>query len=194
VLVPRPETEELVKLIIDEASTHSESFSIIDIGTGSGCIAVTLKKKLPRCHVYALDVSEEALAVAKQNAARHDCDINFLHLDILSAEDVAKLPACSVIVSNPPYVTPAEKSGMHANVLDYEPHLALFTPSDDPLLFYRAIAEAARQKLKPAGKAFVEINESFGPETCIVFQNAGFTDVQLKQDMQGKDRMVIAQI
>lgn len=193
VLIPRPETEELVSLVIAESSKHAESFSILDIGTGSGCIAVTLKKKIQRAHVYAVDVSEEALAVARQNAEQHECELKFIHADVLDETQYAQLPACTVIVSNPPYVKQSEKAVMKTNVLDYEPHRALFVREEDPLVFYRAIAAIGKQKLKSGGKIFVEINETLGLETCILFQQAGFTDVQLKQDLQGKDRMVVAQ-
>ena len=191
VLIPRPETEELVKLVIDEFSSHRESFSIIDIGTGSGCIAVPLKKNLPHAHVYALDVSEEALSVAKQNAEKHNCEIHFIQADILDAASIEKLPSCSVIVSNPPYVKKSESSSMHKNVVEHEPHQAMFVPDNDALVFYKAIADAGKKKLKPGGKIFVEINETLGIETCIVFQKDGYTDVQLLKDINGKDRFVV---
>lgn len=192
VLIPRPETEELVRCVVEDANRHNESFSIIDIGTGSGCIAVTLKKLLPRCHVYAFDVSGEALAVARQNAEKHGCEIHFIQGDLLDESARAKLPSCSVIVSNPPYVKRSESAAMHKNVLEHEPHVALFVPDDDALVFYSAIAAAGKEKLKPGGTVYVEINEALGLETCILFQKAGYTDVVLKQDMQGKDRIVVA--
>lgn len=192
VLIPRPETEELVGLVIAESSRHTESFSIVDIGTGSGCIAVTLKKKISRAHVYALDLSEEALAIAKQNAAQHNCEIKFLNFDMLDRTNWKNLPACSILVSNPPYIKASEAGSMHVNVKEYEPHLALFVPDEDPLVFYKAIAEAGMEKLKAGGKVFVEINEALGLEVCILFQKSGYTDVQLKQDLQGKDRFVVA--
>ena len=192
VLIPRPETEELVKLIIDDAKNHNESFSILDIGTGSGCIAIALKKNLPRCHVYALDISEEALKVAKQNAEKNNCEIYFMHADILDKNCLEKIHDCSVIVSNPPYVKESEKKSMHKNVLDYEPHSALFVNDKNPLLFYKTIAEAGKKKLKEHGTVYVEINESLGLETAILFQHEGYRDVQLLKDMQGKDRMIKA--
>lgn len=194
VLIPRPETEELVKLIIDDAQKHNESFSILDIGTGSGCIAVALKKNLPRCHVYALDISEEAISVAKQNAEKNNCEIHFIFADILKKEDWKKINSVSVIVSNPPYVKKSEINSMHKNVTEYEPHTALFVNDENPLLFYKAIAEAGKEKLKAGGSVYVEINEALGLETAILFQKEGYTDVQLKQDMQGKDRMVVAKL
>lgn len=192
VLIPRPETEELVKLILDDAKNHSESFSILDIGTGSGCIAIALKKNLPRCHVYALDISEEALKVAKQNADKQECEIHFIQGDILNNNCFEKLHACTVIVSNPPYVKSSERSAMNKNVLEHEPHVALFVPDEEALVFYKAIAQIGKLKLKSGGAVYVEINEAFGIETAILFQKEGFSDVQLLQDMQGKDRMIKA--
>jgi release factor glutamine methyltransferase len=190
VLIPRPETEELVRLVIDEAKKHNESFSILDIGTGSGCIAVALKKNLPRCHVYALDISEEALNVAKQNAEKNNCEIHFIHGDILDKMSWQKLHACTVIVSNPPYVKKSEINLMHKNVVEYEPHAALFVNDENALVFYKAIAEVGKEKLKSEGAIYVEINESLGLETAILFQKEGYKDVQLIQDMQKKDRMI----
>lgn len=194
VLIPRPETEELVKLILDDAKSHAESFSILDIGTGSGCIAVALKKNLPRCHVYALDISDEALKVAKENALRNECEIHFIHADICDANNKEKLPACTIIVSNPPYIKSSERSSMHENVVEHEPHLALFVPDEDALLFYKVIAETGKSKLKPGGAVYVEINEALGIDTAILFQKAGYKNVQLLQDMQGKDRMIKAEL
>jgi release factor glutamine methyltransferase len=192
VLIPRPETEELVRLVLDESKLHKESFSILDAGTGSGCIAVTLRKKIDRCHVYAADVSAEALSIARENSEKQECEIHFLQLDLLNEKERAKLPLLTFIVSNPPYITQSEKSSLSANVIDHEPHLALFTPQNDPLIFYRALAELGNEKLKPGGSIFAEINETLGIETCILFQKLGYTDVQLKQDLQGKDRFVVA--
>src|ERR1041385_4837524 len=157
VLIPRPETEELVKLVIDDAKKHNESFSILDIGTGSGCIAIALKKNLPRCHVYALDISEEAISVAKQNAEKNNCDVHLIHHNILNKSGLEKLNSVSVIVSNRPYVKKSEMNSMHKNVTDYEPHVALFVNDENPLLFYKAIAEAGKKKLKPGGTVCVEI-------------------------------------
>ena len=194
VLIPRPETEELVKLVIDDAKKHPESFSILDIGTGSGCIAVALKRKLPRCHVYALDISDEALKVAKQNAEKNNCEIHFMEGDILDSSCLAKIPACSVIVSNPPYVKKSEMNSMHRNVVEYEPHTALFVSDENALVFYRAIAQAGKEKLKSGGTVYVEINETLGLETAILFQKEGYADVQLIKDMQGKDRMIKASL
>jgi release factor glutamine methyltransferase len=192
VLIPRPETEELVQLIIDEQQQTTGSFSILDIGTGSGCIAIALKKKLQRCHVYALDVSAGALKVAATNAATNNAEIQFIEADILNESAHEKLPRCQVIVSNPPYVLESEKASMAEHVVEHEPHTALFVPDTDQLKFYRVIGRLALEKLKPGGTLYVEINEALGLETCILLQNIGFTNVQLKKDMQGKDRMVTA--
>ncbi|MEO5645492.1 MAG: peptide chain release factor N(5)-glutamine methyltransferase [Bacteroidia bacterium] len=194
VLIPRPETEELVKLILDDAKSHTESFSILDIGTGSGCIAIALKKNLPRCHVYALDISEEALNVAKENALRNACEIHLIHADICDAASMDKLPACTIMVSNPPYIKSSERASMHENVVEHEPHIALFVPDEDALLFYKAIAATGKLKLKSGGAMYVEINEALGIDTAILFQKAGYSDVQLLQDMQGKDRMIKAKL
>ena len=194
VLIPRPETEELVRLILTDAKKHNESFSILDIGTGSGCIAIALKKNLPRCHVYALDISEEALKVAKLNAEKQNCEIHFILGDILDSSCVEKLHPCTVIVSNPPYVKVSEGIEMNKNVIEHEPHLALFVPDENALLFYRAIAQVGKLKLKSGGAVYVEINEALGIDTAILFQQEGFSDVQLLQDMQGKDRMIKASV
>lgn len=192
VLIPRPETEELTQLVIDELMRHDETVSVIDIGTGSGCIPISVKLKKPRTHVYALDVSQEALVVAQQNATKLNADVKFMHVDFLDRSKWEKLPPVSIIVSNPPYVKASESATMLDRVKDHEPHTALFVPEEDPLVFYKAIAEFAMLKLKSGGKVFVEINEALGIETCIVFQKAGLSDVQLRQDIQCKDRFVSA--
>ncbi|CAN5196703.1 peptide chain release factor N(5)-glutamine methyltransferase [soil metagenome] len=194
VLIPRPETEELVNIILEDAKSHSESFSILDIGTGSGCIAIALKKNLPRCHVYALDISEDALGVAKKNALLNDVEIHFIHGNILEKSTAEKLPGISVIVSNPPYIAESEKKIMHENVLEHEPHIALFVPDNDPLIFYKTIAVTGKSKLKDNGIIYVEINEALGIETALLFQNEGYQDVQLLEDMQGKDRFIRARL
>ena len=194
VLIPRPETEELVKLILVDAKSHAESFSILDIGTGSGCIAIALKKNLPRCHVYALDISGEALKVAKENALRNECEIHFIEADICDANSIEKLPACTIIVSNPPYIKSSERAAMHENVVEHEPHVALFVPDEDALLFYKVIAETGKSKLKSGGAVYVEINEALGIDTAILFQKEGYKNVQLLQDIQGKDRMIKAEL
>lgn len=191
-LIPRPETEELVEWILADYKTSSATLSILDIGTGSGCIAIALKKNLPQAHVYALDVSVGALALARENALTQQTDLHFIQCDMLAPEAAAQLPSCSVIVSNPPYVKQSERSTMLRNVLEHEPHLALFVPDDDALVFYRAIAKAGLQKLKPGGRLYFEINEALGIECCILLQQLGYRDVVLKKDMSGKDRMIRA--
>lgn len=187
VLIPRPETEELVQLIILE-NKNQTPISIIDIGTGSGCIAISLKKEIPQAQVYAADISKEALDTATKNAILNKVDIDFLELDILSKETI--LPETSIIVSNPPYVMHSEKALMQSNVLNFEPHLALFAEDSDPLIFYKAITEKALKYLLPKGKIYFEINEQFGKETAELLIQAGFSNVKILKDLSGKDRMV----
>ena len=187
VLIPRPETEELVQLIILE-NKNQPIVSIIDIGTGSGCIAISLKKEISQAQVFAADISRDALVTAKKNALLNKVEVDFIELDILSTNTV--LPKTSIIVSNPPYVLHSEKLLMQANVLDYEPHLALFTEEDNPLVFYKAITEKATKYLLPKGKLYFEINEQFGKETAALLIQAGFSEVKILKDLSGKDRMV----
>lgn len=186
VLIPRPETEELIEWILDTVKVQPVS-SILDIGTGSGCIAITLKKNLEQVEVSALDVSADALKVAGENAVLNKALINFIHSDILTYSSPSKY---DLIVSNPPYITENEKEEMHQNVLAYEPHLALFVSNENPLVFYKRIADFARVNLQPKGKLFFEINEYLGEETVQMLSAKGFTDIILKKDMQGKDRMI----
>ncbi|HEY9197214.1 MAG TPA: peptide chain release factor N(5)-glutamine methyltransferase, partial [Mucilaginibacter sp.] len=172
VLIPRPETEELVEWIIIE--NKELSGEILDVGTGSGCIAISLKKNLPDAHVSAMDISTGALQTAMENAVLNNVNVNFIRDDILNPQSTTYNPqpaTYSVIVSNPPYVTLEDKKLMHTNVTDFEPHTALFVPEDDPLLFYRAIAGFALQHLKQGGKLFFEINESLGNETVKLLQD-----------------------
>lgn len=187
VLIPRPETEELVQLIISE-NKNTIPISILDIGTGSGCIAISLKKALPYANVHALDVSSDAIAIAQKNAAQNDVLLSFMERDILSEN--TELPNTSIIVSNPPYITPSEKLFMNANVLEYEPHLALFIEEKNPLLFYKVITEKAKRYLLPKGKLYFEINEQFGKETAELLINSGFNNVAVIKDLNGKDRIV----
>ncbi len=197
VLIPRPETEELVDWIISVCSkqfavdslTSPERLTILDIGTGSGCIPITLKKHLPNAKVSTLDVSPEAIAVARQNAIQIGTEINFTVADILTFTSEEKF---DIIVSNPPYIRDLEKKDMHNNVLLHEPHLALFVSDEDPLLFYNAIADFAKTNLKPNGQLYFEINEYLGKETIEMLIGKSFVDIELRQDMQGKDRMVRA--
>jgi release factor glutamine methyltransferase len=189
VLIPRPETEELVELVRSQES-GVDSRIVLDIGTGSGCIPIALKKKLPRASVYACDVSEGALAVARKNAAAHETAIEFVQLDFLDTTTWTSLPAVDVIVSNPPYIPQQDASTMNKNVLDYEPHLALFVANNDPLLFYKAIAGFALLKLLPGGTIYAEIHEDLGTATRALFLEKGFTEVEVRKDLQEKDRMI----
>ena len=182
-LIPRPETEELVKWILQHEFT-----SALDIGTGSGCIAIALRKN-KSAEISAIDVSESALLVAKENAKINGVEINFLLQDILKT---FALPKVDVIVSNPPYVLDMEKEIMQDNVLNNEPHLALFVPDNNPLLFYKKIAELAFTSLSKNGLLFFEINERFGMETVAMLNAIGFVDIELKKDINDKDRMIKA--
>lgn len=188
VLIPRPETEELVSLIEKEWEGKG-SLSVLDLGTGSGCIAVSLAKRMPAAEVWAVDISEAALAVARSNAERHSTEVHFLHGDVLSG----RLPVdrqWDVIVSNPPYIRAAEKQAMEQNVLAYEPHLALFVPDDDPLLFYRSIARMAKASLTAQGRLYFEINEALAREMQTLLQAEGFSASEVIQDFYGKDRII----
>ncbi len=197
VLIPRPETEELVEWIAEETIRNSKfeirNF-ILDIGTGSGCIAIAIKKKIREATIYAIDVLEGALEVAKQNATQQHVEINFLQLDFLNKSKRAQLPLFNIIVSNPPYVTKSEEQTMQPNVLKYEPHIALFVPDEDALKFYKAIGEFAQTHLQVNGSIFVEINEALGLQVTNLFKESGFKKVLLKKDLQGKDRMIKASI
>jgi release factor glutamine methyltransferase len=186
VLIPRPETELLVQLIIEE---KIKSPAVLDIGTGSGCIPISVVLEIPSSTVYALDVSKEALSVATENSMKLNASVHFFQIDIL--KQTPPLSDLDIIMSNPPYVTKKEKSSIAKNVLSYEPHLALFVPNEDPLLFYKAIAEKSKHLLKQTGKVFVEINPLYGKETVALFQQHGFSAKVIK-DMEGKDRVVKA--
>lgn len=187
VLIPRNETEELVHLIINENKIAAPS--ILDIGTGSGCIPISLGLEIPGAKVSAIDISTEALSIARENADLFKVNIDFRELDILSAD----LPFnnLDIIVSNPPYVRELEKVEMHPNVLNHEPHLALFVKDDDPLIFYRVIASKARAALRKGGKLYFEINEALGEETKQLMVTQGFQDVKIMQDLNGKMRMAV---
>jgi release factor glutamine methyltransferase len=187
VLIPRPETELLIHLIKEE---KLNSPSILDIGTGSGCIAISLALEIPKATVYALDISEEALSISKENAIQLKANVNFFQIDILN--QLPSLKNLDVIVSNPPYVTEKEKAAINKNVLDFEPHLALFVTDNDPLQFYQVIAEKSKQLLKSNGKIFVEINYQFGKEVAELFRDHGFEFVEIIKDMEGKDRVIKA--
>lgn len=186
-LIPRPETEELVEWIVHE-NNKKQQLSILDIGTGSGCIPISLAKNLPQAQVAAIDVSEAALAVAKENATANNVEVNFILTDILTAETLSQ--QYDVIVSNPPYVRNLEKADIKPNVLEHEPHLALFVEDTDPLIFYRRIAQLALNHLKPGGKLYYEINQYLGPETVALLEDTGFKNIVLRKDLFGNDRMV----
>lgn len=190
VLIPRPETEELVHLIIQQHKKRTQPYTILDIGTGSGCIAVTLQKSLPEATVTAIDLSDKALAVAKSNAEKHAVSLQIEQIDILDEEATKKMPQYHIIVSNPPYIKETEEHLMPQHVLAHEPSMALFVTNDDPLQFYNSIANFACKHLKPAGYLYFEINEHYGKEVLEMLQNKGFVDCQLEQDMFGRDRIV----
>jgi release factor glutamine methyltransferase len=194
VLIPRPETEELVREVLTfvhsrrGASQLIEPIKILDIGTGSGCIAITLSAEIAKAEVYATDVSTEALAIAQKNSQHLAARVSFIAHDILK-EDIS-MDALDVVVSNPPYISVREKDEMKVNVVRHEPHLALFVPEQDPLIFYQAITKKSMKALKTGGKLFVEINERYGDEVMSMFLNTGFKDVKIVKDLSGKDRIV----
>lgn len=190
VLIPRPETEELVELIIsnNRKIEKSENRKILDIGTGSGCIAISLAKHLSNAQVFALDVSETALVVAKKNAEINVVKVTFLQKDILETVDLEQ--QFDIIVSNPPYVRILEKAEIKPNVLEYEPHLALFVEDNDALLFYRKIAQLAKKNLVENGQLYFEINQYLGKETMELLKDLGFKNIELKKDIYGNDRMI----
>jgi release factor glutamine methyltransferase len=203
VLIPRPETEELVEWIqqsityetlptnmksIKQTPTNN-SLNVLDIGTGSGCIPISLKKKFPDLRVYACDISKSTLDVAQKNASIHQTDISFLKIDFLDPSQWSALPRLDIIISNPPYIPLKDRQTMRENVLQYEPHIALFVEDNDPLIFYRAIADFATEKMVRGGNIFVEINEDMGKDVKELFVEKGFEHIEVKKDMQGKDRM-----
>lgn len=230
VLIPRPETEELVEWIVRDVGLQGSGYrlqgsgsrfqvtgyglqggaddgtggagkgaerqgkapSVLDIGTGSGCIAIALKKNIPASEVYAIDVSSKALAVAQQNAKSLQADVRFLPVDFLNAAHRDALPVFDIIVSNPPYIPAKDKHEMHKNVLDHEPHTALFVEDNDPLLFYSAIAAFAASHLRVGGSIYTEIHETMGEAVKNIFTQYGFEQTVVRKDMQGKDRMVKA--
>jgi len=199
VLIPRPETEELVEWVISLAGNGQlAAGSILDVGTGSGCIAVALKKNLPHLNVSAVDISPAALLIAKENARLNEADIDFIEFDILNQRTelshISRLGShFSIVISNPPYVTIQDKAKMHSNVTDFEPHIALFVPEHDPLVFYNAIADFAVDKLESNGLLFFEINESYGEEIVKLLADKGFKNPELRKDMSGRDRMIKAE-
>ena len=208
VLIPRPETEELLDWIVEEArisdtglqggeaeernrKIKGDGIRILDIGTGSGCIALGLKKKLPLAEIYACDVSEAALAVAGKNALAQQVTIHLVRCDFLNREAIYDLPQFTVIVSNPPYIPLKDKPAMYPNVLLYEPHLALFVEDLDPMVFYASIANFAKNHLTGTGEIFVEIHEQMGAGVKNVFTQKGFKNITLRKDLQEKERMIM---
>ena len=210
-LIPRPETEELVEIIINnegKGKREEGKVRILDIGTGSGCIAISLAANIPNAEVFAIDVSDKALVIAQKNADINAVKVNFVNVDILKINDLKqlpthacrqagsnfKLPTCfDIIVSNPPYVRNLEKAEIKRNVLEYEPHLALFVEDTDALLFYRKIAELAKKNLSLNGKLYFEINQYLGKETVELFESFGFKNVKLIKDIYENDRIVFAE-
>ena len=188
VLIPRPETEELVRWIVLKETTAN----ILDIGTGSGCIAITLAAMYPKATVTAWDISEKALKVARTNAIRHKVNVLFQQVDILANSQQPKANSYDIIISNPPYICNKEREAMEQNVLDYEPHEALFVPDEDPLLFYRAIAEYGKKVLKPDGWLYFEINPLYAEPLRELLHSMSYHDIECKDDQYGKQRMIRA--
>jgi release factor glutamine methyltransferase len=195
VLIPRPETEELVAWIIDTVKQSGlNAGCILDIGTGSGCIPIALKKHLPAFEITSIDISADALQAARENAELNQVNVNLIQADVLQPETSKSIAGpFDIIVSNPPYVTLDDKKQMHVNVVDFEPHTALFVPEEDPLVFYRHIADFANLHLKPGGRLFFEINESLGEETLQLISNKYFINKELRKDFREKDRMIAAE-
>lgn len=191
VLIPRPETEELVDWIVKD--NPKIDLQILDIGTGTGCIPISLKHELPRANVSGCDLSEHCLQLACENTKLNQVDVSFFKLDIFHPE-ISDEQKFDIIVSNPPYVRDSEKQQMETNVLNYEPELALFVPDSDPLLFYKAILNFAEQHLASKGKIYWEINEAFGNECVQLLKKYGYQNIRLRKDLQGKNRMISALI
>lgn len=205
VLIPRPETEELVdwilrgvkasgKPVFERGATEADAtneLKILDVGTGSGCIALALKRKMPRAEVWGCDMSEDALNVARRNGAELNIRVDFVGLNFLDAAQRRQLPTVDIIVSNPPYIPLQESGTMHRNVVAHEPHQALFVPDEDPLIFYSALAEFGKERLYSGGAIYAEIHERLGSAVSKMFEEKGYA-VELKKDMQGKERMVKA--
>lgn len=192
VLIPRPETEELVDWIVNDHQNHSEEINILDIGTGSGCIAIALAKSLKNAQVDAVDISKNALKLAKTNAIQNKVIVNFTLQNILETENLTN--KYDIIVSNPPYVRQSEKIAIKKNVIENEPHLALFVPDNDALVFYQKIANLAIKSLNENGKLYFEINQYLAEETIEVLKNVGFKNIELRQDIYGNNRMICASI
>lgn len=198
VLIPRPETEELVDKVIEDRKrdfslglTGSDKISILDIGTGSGCIAIVLKKNLVNAEVTAIDLSDHALMTAKENTVAHHVEITFLQMDFLDEENWKNLPLFDIIISNPPYIPLGEKQELDKNVTEFEPHMALFVPDDDPLIFYRKIARFGIEHLKDRGRIYLETHAGYASPAADLFRNH-YTTVTIMKDLQGRDRMIQA--
>ena len=190
VLIPRPETEELVEQLITERKSKLTDPAILDIGTGSGCIPIAIKKNLPASKLTAIDVSEDALALAKENATMHNAHINFTQLNFLDESTWPSLPLFDIIISNPPYIPINEKGKLAKNITSFEPHLALFVPDKSPLLFYEKIAAFGKDHLLPNGKIYLETHEDFAQQAAALFRTH-YQTVMIKKDMYGKERMII---
>ncbi|MBX9779186.1 MAG: peptide chain release factor N(5)-glutamine methyltransferase [Chitinophagaceae bacterium] len=188
-LIPRPETEELVAWVIADFEGSTSPLHLLDVGTGSGCIPITIAKKLPNIKTYGLDISTDALSIAKKNALSIGTDTKFLKVDFLDTAEWEILSSVDILISNPPYIAETEKVNMHKNVLDYEPHVALFVPDTDPLIFYKQILVFAEKKLYKGTSIYLELNEALGEETMTLFPSTHF-ETTLKRDMQGKQRML----
>ena len=193
VLIPRPETEELCRWILSTVNYQLSTVNCLDIGTGSGCIAVTLAAELPKAEVTAWDISPAALEVARANAQRHHATVHFHQVDILNFQLSIPDSQFSTIISNPPYICQREAAAMETNVLDHEPHIALFVPDDDPLLFYRAIAIFGQQALQPGGWLYFEINPFYANDLCTMLYTMSYKSIETKEDQFGKQRMLRAQ-
>ncbi|HLK27172.1 MAG TPA: peptide chain release factor N(5)-glutamine methyltransferase [Puia sp.] len=210
VLIPRPETEELVEWIVQEVQSsefrvggqqsavcspmtdNRRLTTILDIGTGSGCIPIALKKKIPNAEIFSCDISEAALQIAKQNAKNNNVEISFMQLDFLDEQQRNPLSSFDIIVSNPPYIPIKDKETIQQNVIGYEPHLALFVEDNNQLIFYEAIADFAKEKLSANGNVFVETHEEQASNVKKLFSIKGFNEIEIKKDMQGKERMIKA--
>jgi len=190
VLIPRPETEELMGWIINESTIRKPASRVLDVGTGSGCIAIALKSKLQDAEIWACDLSDEALNIARMNADALNTTIDFVPLNFLDAEQRKQLPNVDIIVSNPPYIPQKDKIEMKKNVLEFEPATALFVPDDDSLVFYNAIADFGKEKLNEGGSIYVEIHENLGHQVKNLFELNGYNSVEMRKDLQGKDRMI----
>ncbi|HVG42624.1 MAG TPA: peptide chain release factor N(5)-glutamine methyltransferase [Chitinophagaceae bacterium] len=206
VLIPRPETEELIHWIIEDVKKGSKNvfiqnkgeadatdyLKILDVGTGSGCIALSLKNSLPKAEVWGCDTSDAALNIARRNGSALDIRVDFVGLDFLDPLQRKQLPTVDIIVSNPPYIPKKESTTLLQNVVAYEPHLALFVPDNDALVFYKALAQFGRDRMYKNGTIYCEINEALGKEVIALFNTYGYNSVEIRKDMQGKNRMIKA--